>query len=286
MHIAVLGMGRMGVALAGRLLADGHRITIWNRTKGRAAQLESRGASEAATVSEAVSGVDAVITILSDDAAVRAVALDDLRAAITPDTPYIDSSTISPALSAKLAETFGRRFVSMPIAGAPAAVNAGTATLLAGGEGATLDALSPLLRSLSDSVRRYESPALALAAKVTGNYLLLAGVATLAEAFALGRAGGLDDTQLRELLDGAPVVSDAMRGRFQAILTADTDGWWTTVLGAKDAGLAVDTAAAVGVELPLAERVRERFLAAADHDPHADISAVAALYQNRTTPPA
>ena len=284
MHIAVLGMGEMGRALAGRLLATGHRVTVWNRTKGKAGQLESAGAVEATTVAEAVSDADAVLTMLADDVAVTAVAFADLRSAIGADTPYIDCSTVSPALAAALADDFGPRFLSLPILGAPTAVSAGTAVLLAGGEAGLIDRLAPLLADLSDRVRHYESAALALTAKVTTNFLLLSGVAALAEAFAVGRSGGLGDDQLRDLLAEAPVVAPALGNRFDAILAASPQGWWTTVLGAKDAGLALDIAAGAQTELPLAQVVRGRYEAAARRDPGADISAVAGLYDDPTTP--
>ncbi len=283
-HIAVLGMGQMGRALAGRLLDRGHRVTVWNRTKGRVGQLESAGAAEAATVAEAVSGVDAVISMLADDVAVTSVAFGDLQFALAADTPYLDCSTVSPALGAALADAFGTRFLSLPIVGAPAAVGAGKAVLLAGGAAELIDRLAPLLGDLSDRTRIYESAAAALTAKVTTNYLLLSGVAALAEAFAIGRSGGLGDNELRELLGEAPVVAPALANRFDAILTASPQGWWTTVLGAKDAGLALDIAAAADIDLPVAEVVRGRYETAADRDPAADISAVAALYRDRPDP--
>ncbi|WP_272945136.1 NAD(P)-dependent oxidoreductase [Nocardia nova] len=283
-HIAVLGMGQMGRALARRLLRGGHRVTVWNRTKGRVGQLESAGAVEAATVAEAVSGADAVITMLADDVAVTSVAFGELQSALAADTPYLDCSTVSPALGAALADAFGARFLSVPIVGAPAAVEAGKAVLLAGGEAALIDRLAPLLGDLSDRIRRYDSAAHALTAKVTTNFLLLSGVAALAEAFAVGRSGGLGDEQLRELLAEAPVVAPALANRFDAVLTASPQGWWTTVLGAKDAGLALDIAAAAEVELPVAETVRGRYERAAHRNPDADISAVAALYRGRTGP--
>ncbi|MEU7632578.1 NAD(P)-binding domain-containing protein [Nocardia sp. NPDC049220] len=93
MDIAVLGMGRMGQALARRLLRGSHQVAVWNRTKGAARDIVSEGAVEAPTVTDAVDGVDVVVTMLSDDAAVRAVALGELRSSIGPTTSYADSPT-------------------------------------------------------------------------------------------------------------------------------------------------------------------------------------------------
>jgi hypothetical protein len=79
MDVAVLGMGRMGRALAGRMLEGGHQVTVWNRSKGRAGDVVSAGAREARSVADAVVGVDVAITMLANDDAVRAVASGELR---------------------------------------------------------------------------------------------------------------------------------------------------------------------------------------------------------------
>jgi 3-hydroxyisobutyrate dehydrogenase len=286
MDIAVLGMGRMGRALAGRLLEGGHRVTVWNRSKGKAGEVVSAGAREAESVAGAVAGVDVAITSLANDDAVRAVAFGDLRSAITEATVYVDSSTVSPTLSRELANTFAR-FVALPIVGSPVAVSSGQAVFLAGGDVAGVDRLGPVLSSLSENIRRYDSPALALTAKLATNLLLLSELVALSESLAVGRSGGLSDDQLRELLGSSPLVGPALRNRFESVLTGSQEGWWTTVLGAKDAGLALDVARAAGVELPAAEVVRQRYLQAASSGLYdADVAAVTELYLNPVGVPA
>lgn len=281
MDIAVLGMGKMGRALAGRLIDGGHRVRVWNRTKGRAGQLVSAGAEEAQSIAAAVDGVDVVVTMLADDAAVRAVALGELRPLMGSATVYVDCSTVSPALSGALSEGFADRFVAMPVLGSPAAVGAGQAVLLVGGAADRIDRLGPMIDSLSETVRRYDTAPLALTAKLTNNMLLLSGVVALAEAFAVGRSGGLRDDQLRDLL--ATSVAPGLRNRFDSVLAGSPEGWWTVVLGAKDAGLAIETARAAGVELPSAEVVRQLYEAVATGHADADIAFVTDLY-GRTTP--
>ncbi|MFE7802452.1 NAD-binding protein [Nocardia sp. NPDC057440] len=120
--------------------------------------------------------------------------------------------------------------------------------------------------------------ALALAAELTTNLLLLSGVVGLAEAFAVGRSGGLGDDQLRDLLRTSPVVAPGLHNRFDSVLTGTSDRWWTTALGAKDAGLALELARAAGVELPEAEVVWHLYEAAFRHA-DADISVVTDLYR-------
>jgi 3-hydroxyisobutyrate dehydrogenase-like beta-hydroxyacid dehydrogenase len=158
MDVAVLGMGQMGRALAGRLLTCGHRVRIWNRTKGKAGQLISAGAEEAHTIAEAVAGVDVALTMLANDDAVVAVALGELRSSIGPAAIYVNCSTVSPALSATLADAFADRFLAVPVVGGPVAVSAGQAVLLAGGDAGLIDRLGPILASLSDQVSTSHAP--------------------------------------------------------------------------------------------------------------------------------
>ena len=284
MHVAVLGMGRMGRALAARLLEGGHGVAVWNRSKGKASDVMSAGAWEAHSVTDAVDGADVAITMLANDDAVRAVALGELRSSIGAKTIYVDCSTVSPQLSGELAETFPARFLAMPVVGSPVAVRAGQAVFLAGGNAGVVDHLRPVLSSLSKTVRRYDTTPLAITAKLATNLLLLSEVVALAESFAVGRSGGLSDDQLRDLLGTSPLVAPGLKNRFEGVLTGSQEGWWTTVLGAKDAGLALDIAQDANVELPAAQVVHRLYeKAAASGLDDADIATVTELYRGAVT---
>jgi 3-hydroxyisobutyrate dehydrogenase-like beta-hydroxyacid dehydrogenase len=284
MDVAVLGMGRMGRALAGRLLEGGHPVVVWNRSKGKAGEIVSAGAREAQSVADAVEGVDVAVTMLANDDAVRAVAFGELRSSIGEKTIYVDCSTVSPTLSGELAEAFPARFVAMPVLGSPAVVSAGQAVFLAGGNADVVDRLGPMISSLSDNVRRYDTAPLAITAKLASNLLLLSEVVALAESFAVGRSGGLRDDQLRDLFGTSPMVPPGVKNRFEGVLTGSQDAWWTTVLGAKDVGLAVDLARKADVELPEARVVQQLYENVASSGlSDADIAAVTELYRGRTT---
>lgn len=280
MDLAVLGMGRMGRALAGRLLDSGHNVTIWNRTPGRAPDLIERGAKEAHSISEAVGGVQVAITILANDQAVKKVALGDegVRFSLPEGSTYVDASTVGPSTSQELADAFSR-FVAMPVLGSPSQVSSGQAIFLigAGDEGA--DAVAPLFPALSEKQIRYDRPATAAAAKVTVNLMLLDGVVALAEAFAAGRAGGLSDDQLRQLLGDSPMVAPGLKYRFEGILTGEQETFWTTVLGAKDARLAVELVKQAGGDLPLTSTAQALYEKAAARSDQADIASVTEIYR-------
>lgn len=279
MDVTVLGTGNMGQAIARRLLDGGHRVTVWNRTPERAEKVVSAGAMWAPSVADAVYGADVVFTMLANDVAVRAVAFGDLRPSIGTETVYVDCSTVSPGLSGELASSYPGRFLAMPVLGSPDAVGAGQAVLLAGGDSAVVQRISPVMQSLSSTVQWYDTAPLAVTAKLTSNLLLLSELVALAESFAVGRSGGLSDAQLRELLRDSPMVAPGIRNRFDDMLTGSPEGWWATALGAKDAGLAVDIARAAQVELPEATAVKSLYeRAAASGMEHADVAAVARLY--------
>jgi 3-hydroxyisobutyrate dehydrogenase len=231
-----------------------------------------------------VQDTDVVITMLANDDAVRTVALGEIRPSIGAGTTYVDCSTVSPKLGAELAEAFPGQFLAMPVVGSPAAVSAGAAVLLAGGESEIVDRLGPVLSSVSDAVRRYDTAHSALTAKLATNLLLLSEVVALAESFAVGRSGGLQDDQLRDLFAGSPLVAPGLKNRFEDVLTGSQEGWWATALGAKDVGLALDVAHGADVELPAAKVVRRLYDTAAASGLHeADIAAVAELYRGPAT---
>jgi 3-hydroxyisobutyrate dehydrogenase-like beta-hydroxyacid dehydrogenase len=280
--VAVLGMGQMGGAVAGRLLDGSHRVRIWNRTPGRAPELVERGAVESGTAAEAATGADVVLTSLTDDDAVLDVLAPggSVLRGVGPDTAVVDCSTVSPGTSRRLATLYDRRFVAAPILGAPSAVASGQATLLLGGPSPLLDRLEPVWSAVAArSVRCGDDPGRAGVVKLMGNYLLLAGVATLAEVVATGQAAGLDDDFLRSFLGAVPLVAPALSNRLDAVIDRDRAGWFPTPLGAKDLGLLLDLAGSLDLDLPVAETVRSRYRTAAEGDlAEADIAGVIGLY--------
>jgi 3-hydroxyisobutyrate dehydrogenase-like beta-hydroxyacid dehydrogenase len=282
MRLAVLGMGRMGHAVAERLLGGDHEVTVWNRTPHKADDLVAKGAQEAATPAAAAEETEATFTSLTDDDAVRSVvAGPNGVAAGLGEGVLIDASTVAPATTAELAEAVGGRLLASPILGSPTAVVSGEAGYLIGGPHELYDRLAPAYGALAEAPRRVyvgEDPSLATTLKLISNYLLMSGIAALAEAVVTAQAVGVPDELIRNYLRQLPLVAPALHNRLDDIVSGDHDGWFSTTLGAKDVRLAADLARAHGVELPLADAVKRRFEEAAARGwADADIGAVVEL---------
>jgi 3-hydroxyisobutyrate dehydrogenase-like beta-hydroxyacid dehydrogenase len=287
MRLAVLGMGRMGHAVAERLLGGDHEVAVWNRTPHRADDLLAKGAREAASPASAAEEAEATFTSLADDAAVRTVVSGRDGVAVgLGDGVLIDASTVSPATTADLAEAVGGRLLASPILGSPTAVVSGEAGYLIGGPRELYDRLAPAYDVLAEAGRRVyvgEDARVATTLKLLSNYLLMSGIATLAETVATAQAVGLSDELIRDYLGQLPLVAPALRNRLDDIVSGNHDGWFSTTLGAKDVRLAEDLARSHGVVLPLADAVRQRFdEAVAQGWADADIGAVVELLRKRT----
>lgn len=262
-RIAVLGLGRMGQAIAQRLLDTGERPVVWNRTPGRADDLVAAGAAEAASREAAVRGADVVITSLTGDDAVCEVLLRWGMALESISGLVVDCSTVSPQTSRMLGEQYAGRFVACPIAGAPQLVRDGHALLITGGAAEAKARARELLAGLSDTWHDAgDDPARAALVKLLNNYLLLSGLAALADTVAVGQAAGFDDGYLRELLGGLATVAPGLRNRIDGLLDHEHEGWFTAELGEKDLRLFEEAARAVGARIALAEPVRAGYCAA------------------------
>jgi 3-hydroxyisobutyrate dehydrogenase-like beta-hydroxyacid dehydrogenase len=275
----------MGHALAARLLGGEHEVTVWNRTPHKADDLLAKGAREASSPAAAAGEAEATFTSLADDSAVRAVVTGpDGVATGLREGVLIDASTVSPDTTAELAQALGGRLLASPILGSPTAVLSGEAGYLIGGPRHLYDRLAPAYDVLAEAARRVyvgEEATVATTLKLLSNYLLMSGIAVLAETVVTAQAVGLPDELIRNYLGQLPLVAPALRNRLDDIVSGDHDGWFSTTLGAKDVRLTEGLARSHGVLLPLAGVVKQRFEeAAAQGWADADIGAVVELLRD------
>ena len=194
-RIALLGTGLLGSGMVRRFLAHGIVVTVWNRTATKARALERDGARVAATAAEAVTGVDRVHIVLSEDAVVDAV-LDEAIPALKHGAIVIDHSTTLPAGTKERAERMqarGVRFLHAPVFMSPQMATDGHGVMLISGPQAEYDeARAELERMTGDAWYLGERPDLAAAYKLFGNSMLFAISGGLADIITMARANGID----------------------------------------------------------------------------------------------
>jgi 3-hydroxyisobutyrate dehydrogenase-like beta-hydroxyacid dehydrogenase len=256
MRIAVLGLGGMGSAIAGRLLDAGHSLRVWNRTPERADQLVARGAERAGSPVEAVRGTKAAITSLSDDEAVRSVVLgsDGVVHGLGAEAVLVDMSTVSPETSRAIGDALNGRFVDAPILGGPPAVRAREATPLLGGDPRLLERLAPVFGEISTRQLHCGPIGSGVTVKIVANLLLLGQLGVLAEAVATAQASGVADDLIRQL-GRTPLVAPALHNRLDDVIAGEHQGWFSARLGQKDVRLARSLAANGGLDLAVAAAV-------------------------------
>lgn len=266
MDIGFIGLGNMGSAIAANLLAAGHHVIAYNRSKDKVDALAARGAVAARSVAEA-SSADVVFTMLANDEAVEAVAFGDggILQSLKSGGIHVSSSTISVALCERLTAAHAdarQGFVAAPVFGRPDAAEAARLFVVAAGELGCVEAVSPALDAIGQRTFVVsDEPRAASLVKLTGNFLIASVVEALGEAIALVAKGGVDKHQYLEILTstlfGAPVY------KTYGALIADQQfqpPGFAAPLGQKDIRLVLAAAEDLNVPLPIASLLRDRFL--------------------------
>jgi 3-hydroxyisobutyrate dehydrogenase len=271
MRIAVLGTGIMGGPIARNLAAAGHEVRAWNRTREKA---EGLGASVADTPAEAVEGAEAVLTMLADGPTVDAVVPE-----LDPDVLWVQSSTVGVADTARFAARHPR-FLDAPVLGSQPAAAAGELLVLAAGPDRPEELLDPIS---SRVMWLADEPGAGTKLKLTINLWILNLVENLGETMALSEALGLDQRWFLDAINGRPMDSPYAQIKGEKIVTGDYSPQFALTLATKDVGLALEMAAAAGVDLGLAPQTFERFRRAIELG-HGDEDMAAAWFATRRSP--
>jgi len=265
MKIGFLGLGKMGTAMALRLIAAGHELTVWNRSEGRTKPLLREGAIAAGTPAEAELGADAVITMLFDDAAHEEVLFgaNGLMDALDPGALHIACSTISVALSERLTAEHARRghaFVAAPVFGRPNVAAEGRLWIVAAGADDAVERARPLLEPLSRGISVVgREPRQAHALKLGGNFLIGAMIHSLSESLVYARSQGIELEIFLETVNSALFQSPLYASYGKVMLHPPEQPGATIDLGAKDLRLFREAAASRGARLSLADDLADIF---------------------------
>ena len=265
--VGFCGLGVMGSGMAARLLTAGHQVVVWNRRKERAEPLVAKGARLAASPREAATGVEAIISMVADDPASRAVWLgpDGALAGAAPGTMLIESSTLSPVWCEELARTAAAKacqLLDAPVTGGKAQAASGDLRFLVGGSADTLERARPILSAMGKEILHLGPTGAGARMKLINNFVCGIQAAALAEAVALIERVGLDrTTALSVLAKGAP-GSPLVNAVGPRMTTSDYSVYFGLALMHKDLTYSIAEAERAGVPLRTAETARELYTTA------------------------
>ncbi len=223
MHIGVAGLGAMGAAVAARLLEVGHQVTVWNRSAGKAKPLADAGAKVAATPADVASACEAVITMLTDGAAIDAVynGPSGLLAGNAKGKLFIEMSTVAPKVETDLAvkvSAKGAALVECPVGGSTAPARKGQLLGLMGAEPADAARARPILDQLCRKVEHCGPVGAGAAMKLAINLPLMVAWQAYGEAFAIARSVGWEPKRLLDLFVESNGANNALKMRADMIV--------------------------------------------------------------------
>jgi len=270
MKVGFIGLGRMGSAMADRILGGGHEIAVYNRTASKCADLVSRGAKLAETVAQAAGFGEVTITMLENDAALSSVALDTggLVQSIPKGGIHLAMGTHSIAMIDRLSEAHaaaGQVLVGAPVTGRPPVAAAGQLGILTGGPATAVDKCQPLFALMGR--RTFDcgtTPIGAAAAKIANNAVLGCAVEAMAEGFALAEKCGVAASAFLDILTDGLFAAPAYKiyGKLIAEKGYFGEAGFTATTGLKDANLALAAGETAGVPLPSVNICRDRLVSA------------------------
>ncbi len=271
--IGFVGLGPMGGRIAGRLLAAGHRVHgtnpprprgPWLRHVEKAQPLIDGGLRWHATPRQVAAAVDVVFSMVSDDATLGVITAgpDGILAGLAPGKAYIDMSTVSPEASVTIAErarSIGARMFDAPVSGGVAQAEAGTLTIMVGGEEAAFRLVQPLLRELGQSVTRIGENGDGLLLKRAINISLAVQTLAFSEGLLLAERGGIDPGLAARVMSESSIGSPMIETRVPLLLDLAETAWFDVQLMHKDIRRALRAATGLGVTLPSAATADDMF---------------------------
>ena len=272
MKVAFIGLGRMGSAMARRLLDAKHEVAVYNRTSGKTQALASAGARAVTSTKDAAAFGDAVFTMLADDAALRDVVnqAGGLLASLPKGGIHICAGTHSVAVIQEMKALHAKAglvLLHTPMLGRPEAVASGAAGIVVGGPADVIARCHPLFEAIARRVfEAGTDPASAAAIKIANNFVLGCAIEAMGEGFSLVRKYAVAPDVFYDVLTDGLFAAPAYK--VYGKLIADErylPAGQRAILGLKDANLALAAGEAVGVPLPSGNVWRDRLVGAVAH---------------------
>jgi len=269
MKVGIAGIGRMGAAIAERLLKHGHTVTVWNRTLAKAQALEQHGATVAATPAELAAGSEIVLSILTDAGAIAATydGLQGLLSGDVVDTLFVEMSTVRPETQRALAgrvRAKGAAIIDCPVGGTTGPARDGKLLGFVGGSAVDLDRARPVLEQLCRRIEHVGPSGAGASLKLAINLPLLVYWQACAEALALCQPLGLDPARVVDIFADTsggpnvlktrgPLLAAALGGKTPDQVTFDIDSI------RKDLATMIEEGRALGYDLPVTAQALQCF---------------------------
>lgn len=270
MNVAVVGLGRMGEALAQRLLQQGAAVTVWNRTPEPARRLGDAGAHVAASLRDVWTRAEVAMTFLANDEAVESVCLgqEGLVVSAPQGAVHVEMSTISPETSghvADAADARGVHYLRCPVSGNPGVLASGNLLLIASGKRAAYDAARPALALVAEKSHYVGTGDEARIVKLAVNAVLAATTEMLAETIALCEAVGIDRGEYLDVLGDSALGSPFVRYKRDALVEHQYEATFTTAMLEKDLRLTLEVGKRTETPLPTTALVADLTRDASTH---------------------
>jgi 2-hydroxy-3-oxopropionate reductase len=255
-HVAFIGLGVMGAAMAANIVKAGFALAVHNRSRGKAEALEASGARWAATPAEAARGAACIGLCLPDTPDVEAVLFGPggLAEGVEAGSVVIDFSTIAAAPAAgfarRLLEERGAHLLDSPVSGGPGGARDGTLTCMIGGDAIAFEAARPFLQAVGKTVTHLGPPGAGQVCKSANQLLVAATMQAVSEALALGRKAGLDPVAMRQALLGGSARSFVMENHAKRMIEGTLQPGFRAELMRKDTRLSLAAMRDHGVFAP------------------------------------
>lgn len=251
--LGFIGLGIMGRGMAANLLAAGHELVVWNRTRSRA---EGLGAPVAASPQDLGARADIVMVCVSDTPDVGAVVFGDNGAIheMSRGDILVDNSTISPVATRRFAEraaSLGVEWVDAPVSGGSEGAEKGTLAVMVGGSADALERARPFMEAYSGSIVHVgDEPGSGQMVKAVNQVLVVLNQLAASEALLLAEAAGLDLKKTLSAVEGGAAGSWMLSNRGPQMIERDWRPGFTIDLQQKDLRIALDTADSLGAPIP------------------------------------
>jgi 3-hydroxyisobutyrate dehydrogenase-like beta-hydroxyacid dehydrogenase len=267
--LGFIGLGNMGEPIAANLMAAGYSLRVYNRTASKAAPLVAKGATLAKSPADVASPGGIVFTMVADDRALEELCLTAgaFVERIAPGGVHVSLSTIAPATARRLAQQHAKhqvQYVASPVFGRPDAAAAKKLWVCTSGHAEAKTRVRPLLEAIGQGIFDFgEDAGSANVVKVCGNFMIASAIETISESLALAEKNGIDKHAVADLFGKTLFACPIYQGYGKQIAAEKFEpAGFRLVLGSKDVSLALETAAASVMPLPVASLLHDRYLAA------------------------